>query len=181
MFANSSNQSEPRPEPENVLPPTLLDLLLPANRSKLDALDELGEPSQEALEENEDLADIDAFDMPLAPPFPLMEAPVDLLAQLEEPELVSLEGLDEADTLADTLDEGEVEELLDDVDSLLEDYIDIDLDDDDLDDEGYDLDDDDIDNYRGLYGEDDTIIPSFREGEFAEDDDGDSAYYNEMR
>ena len=65
--------------------------------------------------------------------------------------------------------------------SLIEDFIDVDIDDDELEDEGYDLDDDDYGNYRDLYGDDDSIIPSFREGEFAEEEENDTAYYDDLR
>jgi len=105
-----------------------------------------------------------------------------LLAQPEEPEVLSLETLDDAAVVevnADGLEE--VEDLLEDVETLIDDYIDVELDDDELVDEGYDLDDDDISSYHDLYGDDDTIVPSFREGEFAEEEDGDTDYYNELR
>ena len=67
------------------------------------------------------------------------------------------------------------------METLIEDYIDVELEDDELEDEGYHLDDEDINSYHDLYGDDDTIIPSFREGEFAEEEDGDTDYYNELR
>ena len=58
----------------------------------------------------------------------------------------------------------EVEELLEDVETLIDDYIDVELEDDELDDEGYDLDDEDINSYHDLYGDDDTIVPFLPRG-----------------
>jgi len=104
------------------------------------------------------------------------------MAEAEEPEVLSLETLDDVDEAQAGEDElDDVEELLEDVETLIDDYIDVDLDDDELEDEGYHLDDEDINSYHDLYGDDDAIIPSFREGEFAEEEDGDTDYYNELR
>ena len=128
-----------------------------------------------------DLDDLDEIAAPVNAPDPL-EAALAAFAEAAEPELVSFEGLDDADAPEELeAEDDEVDELLEDVEDLIEDYVDVDLEDDELEDEGYDLDDDDIGSYRDLYGEDDTIIPSFREGEFAEEEDGDSAYYDDMR
>ncbi len=153
-----------------------------------ESLDHIEEPTAEdlaaidAMDELDDALNLDVI-APKAPQsLPEFEAALSLLEQLEEPELVSLESLDDAEpdaALNEDLDD--VDELLDDVDSLIDEYVDLDLEDDDLDDEGYDLDDDDDGSYRDLYGEDDAIIPSFREGEFAEEEDGDTDYYNELR
>lgn len=151
-------------------------------------LDHIEEPTAEelaAIDELDPLGDMaDLEDIaPKAKSGPPAANPLlALFAELDEPELVSLESLDDAEAdeaLADEIDD--VEELLEDVDSLIDDYVDLDLEDDDLQDDGYDLDDDDDSSYHDLYGDDDTIIPSFREGEFAEEEDGDTDYYNELR
>ena len=156
----------------------LIDMMM---RDAQASLDDIAEPTAAdlaAMAELDDLGEVEpARDeaVELAPALAL-------LAEAEEPEVVSLETLDDVEEAEATADELEdVEELLEDVETLIEDYIDVDLDDDELDDEGYDLDDDDIDSYHNLYGDDDTIVPSFREGEFAEEEDGDTDYYNELR
>ena len=156
----------------------LLDMMM---RDAQASLDDIAEPTAA------DLAAIDEMD-DLGEAEPARDASVELapalalIAEAEEPEVLSLDTLDDIEEAEATADELEdVEELLEDVETLIEDYIDVDLDDDELDDEGYDLDDDDIDSYRDLYGDDDTIVPSFREGEFAEEEDGDTDYYNELR
>ena len=156
---------------------SVIDLLLSRTRGNLDQIEEPTAADLEALEALED----EAFDADLTLPEAVETQPaLALLAELEEPELVSLEGLDDAEPVIEA-DGDEVEELLDEAESLIEDYIDVDLEDDELEDEGYDLDDDDYGSYRDLYGEDDTIIPSFREGEYVEEEDGDTDYYNELR
>ena len=158
---------------------SLLDLLLQAS-GKLDHIEEPTAAELDALENFEDeMEDIDIA-MPSAPETAEAQPALALLAELEEPELLSLESLDDAEPDIDA-DSDEVEDLLDEAESLIEDYVDIDLDDDDLDDEGYDLDDEEFGSYSDLYGDDDTIIPSFREGEFVEEEDGDTDYYNELR
>ena len=144
-------------------------------------LDDIEEPSATELAAIEDFDDLPEVDAPADAAIDLQPA-LALLAQAEEPEVVSLETLDDvagAEANGDELEE--VEDLLDDVETLIDDYIDVELDEDELDDEGYDLDDDDISSYHDLYGDDDAIIPSFREGEFAEEEDGDTDYYNELR
>lgn len=165
----------PERDSDDKMMSAFLDMLKRGANTRLDDIEEPTAADLAAMDELEDLPEIEA---------PLAEAaaspsPLALLAQVEEPELLSLERLDDAEENGDELDE--VEELLDDVETLIEDYVDIDLDDDELDDEGYDLDDDDISSYHDLYGDDDAIIPSFREGEFAEEEDGDTDYYNELR
>lgn len=157
-----------------------LDDLDGPSAEELAALDELDEPS------DDDLAALDSLG-PLQLPLDLAPAarlPAAAPAIESEPEIVSLDRLDDVDDVedVDTLDE-ELTEGDDFIDELLEDYVDIELDDDDLEDEGYDLDDEDIDNYNDLYGEDDSIIPSFREGEALEedDDDGGVAFYDDLR
>jgi len=164
----------PRKDAQDKQAPSILDLL---TRGAQTSLDHIEEPTAADLAELDDAAAIK----------PALDEAIDLrpalalLAEAEEPELVSLEGLDEAEAPASTDEElDDVDELLEDVESLIEDYVDVELDD-ELDDEGYDLDDDDISSYHDLYGDDDTIIPSFREGEFAEEEDGDSAYYDDLR
>lgn len=152
---------------------TDLDDLDGPSAEELAALDELDVPGDDELTALDNLGQLD-----LAPTAPLPIAPP---AFESEPELVSLESLDdveEDDVLEDELPEDD-----DFLDELLDEYVDIDLEDDELDDEGYDLDDDDIDNYHDLYGEDDSIIPSFREGEALEedDDDGGGAFYDDLR
>ena len=141
-------------------------------------LDDIGEPSAEELAalDNEELDDslLNQTDG-------LPQSALSLLAELDEPELVSLESLDDADEAGLTDEQDAAGDLLDEDESLVEDFVDIELDDAELADEGYDLDDEDVESYRDLYGEDDAIIPSFREGEFVEEDDGDSAYYDELR
>lgn len=144
-------------------------------------LDGIAEPTAADLAAMDDFDDPGEVDLTLDESAALAPA-LALLAEAEEPEVLSLETLDDAqddEAPADELDD--VDELLEDVETLIEDYIDVDLDDDELDDEGYDLDDEDINSYHDLYGDDDTIIPSFREGEFAEEEDGDTDYYNELR
>ena len=154
---------------------SLIDMMMRGAQAKMDDVEEPTPADLAALEDLDDLPEIEA------PP----EAAIDLgslLAETEEPEVVSLETLDDVDEAqASPEDLDEVDELLDDVETLIEDYIDVELDDDELEDEGYDLDDEDINSYHDLYGDDDTIIPSFREGEFAEEEDGDTDYYNELR
>ncbi len=160
--------------------PSLLDMIMRQPRAS--SLDDIAEPTMEelaALDAGELLDDLPA-DIPLD--MPLDEAPpLSLLAEMQEPELLSLESLDDAEDSAalDDFDDADGE-LRDDADSLS--YLDIDLDDDELDDDdGYDMDEDEVESYQDLYGADDAIIPSFREGEFAEDEDGDTDYYNELR
>jgi len=158
--------------------PSILDLLMRGAQAKLDDIEE---PTAADLAALDELDDPSKFDAGLDEIVELPPA-IALLAEPEEPELVSLESLDdvdEPDTSAEDLEE--VDDLLEDVESLIEDYVDIDLEDDDLDDEGYDLDDDDISSYHDLYGDDDTIVPSFREGEFAEEEEGDAEYYDDLR
>lgn len=156
----------------------LFDMMM---RDAQASLDDIAEPTAA------DLAAMDEIDDP-GEVEPARDESVELapalalLAEAEEPEVLSLETLDDVEAAEATAEELEdVEELLEDVETLIEDYIDVDLDDDELDDEGYDLDDEDIASYRDLYGDDDTIVPSFREGEFAEEEDGDTDYYNELR
>ena len=154
--------------------PADLDHIAEPTAAELDAIDE--------LEEFDELDTLDALPPEATLPAPAVNPALALLAELDEPELLSLESLDDAEpeqALDDDIDE--VDDLLDDVESLIEDYVDLDLDDDELQDEGYDLDDEEDGSYRDLYGDDDTIIPSFREGEFAEEEDGDTDYYNELR
>lgn len=160
---------------------SLIDMLLQQARGKLDHIEEPTAAELDALEHMEDeLADELAGDVDSLAEDEQAQPALALLAELEEPEVLSLERLDDAEPEIEA--EGdEVEDLLDEAESLIEDYIDIDLDDDELDDEGYDLDDEDFGNYSDLYGDDDTIIPSFREGEFVEEEDGDTDYYNELR
>lgn len=156
---------------------SLIDMLLQQARGKLDHIEEPTAAELDALENLDgELAEADETLPKAAQAQPALA----LLAELEEPELLSFEGLDDAEPLIKA--EGdEVEDSLDETESLIEDYIDVELDDDELDDEGYDLDDDDVGSYNDLYGDDDTIIPSFREGEFVEEEDGDTDYYNELR
>lgn len=154
---------------------SLIDMMMRGAHAKLDDIEEPTPADLAALENFDELPEIET------PPAAAIDLG-SLLAEPEEPELVSLEALDDVDEApagADDLDE--VEELLEDVETLIEDYIDVELEDDELEDEGYDLDDEDINSYHDLYGDDDTIIPSFREGEFAEEEDGDTDYYNELR
>lgn len=157
---------------------SLIDMMMQQARN---SLDDVAEPSLEDLVALDGVDELD--DLELNIDVVAADAPaLSLLAELDAPELVSLEGLDdvdEADAHEEDLQEGE--ELLDDVEGLIDDYIDVELDDDELEDEGYDLDDDDVGNYRDLYGDDDAIIPSFREGEFAEDEENDTAYYDDLR
>ena len=159
---------------------SLIDMLLQQARGKLDHIEEPTAAELDALENLDDeFEDIDIA-LPDAPEAAETQPALALLAELEEPELLSLESLDDAEPDVDA--EGdEVDDLLEEAETLIEDYIDIELDDDELDDEGYDLDDDDFGSYNDLYGDDDAIIPSFREGEFVEEEDGDTDYYNELR
>lgn len=157
---------------------SLIDKMMRSAQAKLDDIEE---PTAAELAAMDDLDDLPEIMPPLDAAVDLQPA-LALLAAAEEPEVVSLETLDEigeAEATSDDLEE--VEELLEDAESLIDDYIDVELDDEELDDEGYALDDDDIRSYHDLYGDDDTIIPSFREGEFAEEEDGDTDYFNELR
>ncbi len=157
---------------------SFIDMMMRDAQAKLD---DIQEPTPAELAAMGDLGDLPDIEAPLDAAIDLQPA-LALLAPAEEPEVVSLETLDDVDEAGANGDDlEEVEELLDDVESLIDDYIDEDLDDDDLADEGYDLDDDDINSYHDLYGDDDAIIPSFREGEFADEEDGDTDYYNELR
>ena len=166
---------DPREDEQDGAASSLIDMMMRQARANLD---EIQEPSSADLEAIDGL---DGLSSPLDASIDLQPA-LSLLAEIEEPELVSLEGLDDIeDSAVSGEDLDDVDELLEDVETLIEDHIDIDLDDDDLDDEGYDLDDEDIDNYQDLYGDDGTIIPSFREGEFAEEEESDTAYYDDLR
>ncbi len=156
---------------------SLIDALLRQARGKLDHIEEPTAAELDALERMEDELVDDADTLADAAQ---AQPALALLAELEEPEVLSLERLDDSEPEIEA-ESDEVDDLLDDAESLIEDYIDIDLDDDELDDEGYDLDDDELGSYADLYGDDDTIIPSFREGEFVEEEDGDTDYYNELR
>lgn len=142
----------------------------------LSSLDDIEEPSPE------DLAKLDdEFELETEAPLALLTALAE--AAFEEPELVSLESLDEVDEL-DEIDELDDEQLAD-----VDDFIDqvaagnyIDMDGEELNDEGYDLDDaDDIDDYHALYDDDDNVIPSFREGDLDNDDEGGVAFYDDLR
>ncbi len=157
---------------EDSIMPSLLGLVM---GDALADLEDIEEPSAA------ELAAMDAMaveDEPLELP-EAIQPPLSMLNSLEEPELVSFEGLDDADDI-ETIEEDLVEEdeLLED---LLDNYADQDTDDDDIEDEGYDLDDDDIDHYQDLYGDDGDIIPSFREGETDDEDESDIAYYDDLR
>ena len=188
----SPNSPDPNPRAEDRPPDGLpFDLLLRSLSSELDHIEEPTAAELDAIDDSAELDDLDdlvalealdTIDIPKPARARDMSQALALLAELDEPELVSLESLDDAEPEAELDDEiDDVEELLDDVEGLIEDYVDLDLEDDELQDEGYDLDDEDDGSYRDLYGDDDTIIPSFREGEFAEEEDGDTDYYNELR
>lgn len=179
LSGNTPNGNDGVPPGENASDDktSLIDMLLQQTRGKLDHIEEPTAAELDALERMEDeLAD----DVETLTEAADAQPALALLAELEEPELLSLEGLDDAEPVIEA-DGDEVEDLLDEAESLIEDYIDIDLDDDELDDEGYDLDEEEFGSYSDLYGDDDTIIPSFREGEFVEEEDGDTDYYNELR
>lgn len=142
------------------------------------SLDDIEEPSPEELAELDDFVAEAARE---AEPLALLAA---LNEPFEKPELVSLESLDELDD--DELDDDdEIDEEDSFIDPPIDSYIDIDIDmdGDDLNDEGYDLDDDaEIADYQDLYGEDDSVVPSFREGELDDDDDeGGGAFYDDLR
>ena len=161
---------------------SLLDLMM---RDALADLDDIPEPTAEELAALDELELED--ETPFTPPPQELPSAMALLAALDEPELVSLESLDQPEAMAELDDEmnGELEDEMDDedddfADDMLENYADIEVDDASLHDEGYDLDDDDIDNYQDLYGEDGVIIPSFREGEL-DDDDSDVESYDGLR
>ena len=139
------------------------------------SLDDIEEPSPE------ELAELEAEEVLEAEPLALLAA---LNEPLEKPELVSLESLDEIDELDELDDDEELDEEDGFIDPPIDSYIDIDMDDGgDLNDEGYDLDDDaEIADYQDLYGEDDGVVPSFREGELDDDDDeGGAAFYDDLR
>ncbi|MCY3781987.1 MAG: hypothetical protein OXG78_16860 [Chloroflexi bacterium] len=185
-LAPTGNDGESPAEESGAEAASIIDLMMRQARNDLDKIDE---PTAADLDAIDELGELDAIDdltdaALLDPPAqtPRLNPALALLAEIEEPELVSLESLDDAEPLA-ALEEDidDVEGLLDDVESLIEDYVDLDLEDDELEDEGYDLDDDDLGSYRDLYGDDDAIIPSFREGEFAEEDEADTEYYDDMR
>ena len=152
----------------------LLDLL---RADAADHLDDIAEPSPEELAALDDEAlddDFTALDVALP-------SALSLLAELEQPELVSLEGLDDAEEESNDEALEAADDMTDDEETLQDDFVDLELDDDELADEGYDLDDEDVESYRDLYGDDDAIIPSYREGGFVDEDDGDSAYFEELR
>ena len=157
-----------------------MDLLMSGLASSLDDLDDIEEPSPEELAELDDFVAEAARE---AEPLALLAA---LNAPLEKPELVSLESLGEIDEL-DELDDDDLDDDLDEedgfIDPPIDSYIDIDIDEGDLNDEGYDLDDDaEMADYQDLYGEDDGVVPSFREGELDDDDDeGGGAFYDDLR
>ena len=161
-----------KPGDEDSIASTLLELMMGDALANLDDIEEPSAAELAALDEME------AEDEPVELP-EVIQPPLSMLNTLEEPEMVSLEGLDDADE-SETAEEDLLEEddLLDD---LLDNFADLDLDDDELEDEGYDLDDDDIDHYQDLYGEDGDIIPSFREGETDDEDEGNIAYYDDLR
>ena len=155
---------------------TDLDQLDGPSAGKLAALDELEEPSEDELAALDNLGPIQ-LPLDMSPGMPI---PASALPPASEPEIVSLESLDDA-AVDEELDE-ELQEEDEFLDELPDDYIDIDLEDDELDDEGYDLDDEDVNNYHDLYGADDSIIPSFREGESLDEDDGGNiAFYDDLR
>ncbi len=176
-----NNLEEPGTDPpdqraeEDSIMPSLMGL---AMGDALADLDDIEEPSAAELAALDAMA---AEDTPLELP-EAIQPPLSMLNTLEKPELVSLEGLDDDDDIEkiETIEEDLLEEddLLED---LLDNYADQDLDDDDIEDEGYDLDDDDIDHYQDLYGDDGDIIPSFREGETDDEDESDIAYYDDLR
>ncbi len=182
----NGNEAETPAEKSGLEAASLIDMLMRQAQSDLDQLEEPTPAELAAIDELENLGEFEdleeaTLEEPLAQP-PDLNPALSLLTELDEPELVSLESLDDAEPLGELEEDvDDVEELLDDVESLIEDYVDLDLEDGDLEDEGYDLDDDDYGSYRDLYGDDDAIIPSFREGEFAEEEDGDTDYYNELR
>ncbi len=160
-------------------PQSLLDLLLRGAQTKLD---DLREPTAAELAALDGVDEVEETAPALDAPVDLQPALAAMLLDIEEPELVSLESLDDADAADEEPEElDNVDELLEDVEELIEDYIDVDLDDAELEDEGYDLDDDEVQSYHDLYGADDTIVPSFREGEYAEEEEGDTAYYDDLR
>ena len=181
-LAPNGNEAEPPGKEPDAETASLIELLM--RQARGGELDQIAEPTAAdlaAIDELDDFDDMAELDEPLSSPD--LNPALSLLAEIEEPEFVSLEGLDDAEEL-DEIDEDldEAEELLDDAEGLIEDfYLELDLKDEELEDEGYDLDDDDAGSYRDLYGDDDAIIPSFREGEFAEEDEGDSAYYDDLR
>ena len=181
------------PERERSANP-LLDMLLGGGQTDLD---DIAEPSAEELaalddegldDEIGDLDDIGALaDLASLTNLDETALPANALAilkEMEEPELVSLEGLDDSDaTESEPLDAAD--ELPEEDVAPLDEFVDVDveLDDEELADDGYDLDVEEVESYRDLYGDDDAIIPSFREGGFMDDDDddGDSEYFDEMR
>jgi len=181
-----SSQQPPDAENPGDVHPADLDALLQAIGGALpSSLDDIEEPTAAELAEMESQEDLED-DLPLLP-----LAVLEPRAVQPKPDLVSLESLDEAD-----LDEPALDDELDPVPAAIaasdeppSNYIDVDLDESALDDGGYELDDDDVDfasedadsSYHKLYGDDDVIIPSFREGEFAIEEDADSAYYDDLR
>ena len=186
MSAGLEKEMPGAPSGQGDVPPlagaSLLDML--KLRDALTELDDIPEPTPEDLAAMDDL-DLELEDEPQPLPKPQARTPsaLALLAAMEEPELVSLESLDQPDAIGELDDELEDEGDDEDdfVDDLLENYADMDVDDASLHDEGYDLDDDDIENFQDLYGEDGVIIPSFREGELDDDDESDVAAYDDLR
>ncbi len=175
-----SNAASPEnPEQSKGLAKSLLEMMMRELKTDLEAIDGPSAADLEALDELDD--NEVPLHIPLQPPVAPSQLPK-LLPTPEEPEMVSLERLDDVEDISvlETLDE-EILEEDDFLDELLEDHIDVGLDDDDLDDEGYDLDDDDIVHFQDLYGEDDSIIPSFREGELDDEDESGIAFYNDLR
>ena len=175
----SNAESPENPEQSKSLVESLLDMMMRELKTDLEDIEGPSAADLEALDE------LDDNEVPLGFPLnipPLPPVAPSLLPTLEEPEVVSLERLDDVEDISvlDTLDE-EILEEDEFLDELLEDHIDVGLDDDDLDDEGYDLDDDDIVHFQDLYGEDDSIIPSFREGELDDEDESGVAFYDDLR
>ena len=185
---------------QNLLASSLLDLMMRDAIADLDdieepraadlaALDELEEPSADELAALEDIEEPTAAELAALDDVgdaaeshaaePAQQPALALLTAIEEPELVSLESLDDAKKI-ETLDEDLMEED-ETLDEPLDNFADIELDDEDLDDEGYDLDDEDIVHFQDLYGEDGDIIPSFREGEADDEDESGIAYYDDLR
>lgn len=177
LFSQNTHWNAEQPDGDNEdAASALVNLIRNDIGDALSSLDDIEEPSPE------DLAKLDAeFELETEAPLALLTALAE--TAFEEPELVSLESLDEVDE-RDEMDELDDERLAD-----MDDFIDqvtagdyIDIDDEELNDEGYDLDDaDDIDDYHALYDDDDSVIPSFREGDLDSDDEGGAAFYDDLR
>ena len=174
---------------DDLSPSSLLDLIGFNAGNIGDALanlDEIPEPSFDDLAELDgvglDDGDDEEFDIEDEPSLEALTELEALDDDLDEPEIISFEGLDDDQLDDDELEDDDFDDDFDDDDEVKKSYIDMDLDDDELEDEGYEDDDDDFDDdddesdYHDLYGDDDGVMSAFQD-----DDDNIDAYYDDLR